>query len=198
MGIRVIGQKKFEVTETELLQQDLLFYIDNPRVYSVLHENGHDNPTQTEIEEIMCSLDHVNMYEQYVQNKGIKQYRNTYPEMDSFFAKQVKTGEIVRAQDVRDILGKIASDEGKSSTHIMQDYIKGDIDLEEAHARFEATGRSGDNYEKVKKFQRLISEKDFCDELKKEAVGNSKDILFSLRKINTAVTQLMKEIDKKK
>ena len=62
----------------------------------------------------------------------------------------------------------------------------------------EATGRSGDNYEKVKKFQRLISEKDFCDELKKEAVGNSKDILFSLRKINTAVTQLMKEIDKKK
>lgn len=112
--------------------------------------------------------------------------------------KQVKTGEIVRAQDVRDILGKIASDEGKSSTHIMQDYIKGDIDLEEAHARFEATGRSGDNYEKVKKFQRLISEKDFCDELKKEAVGNSKDILFSLRKINTAVTQLMKEIDKKK
>ena len=25
MGIRVIGQKKFEVTETELLQQDLLF-----------------------------------------------------------------------------------------------------------------------------------------------------------------------------
>ena len=288
MGIRVIGQKKFEVTETELLQQDLLFYLDNPRVYSVLHENGHDNPTQTEIEEIMCSLDHVkslksqimqngglieplivvkrkdryvvlegnsrlaayrilakndplkwsrvlvqilpedisdsdiftllgtfhlnpkkdwskfeqaayiyrqkkelgcsdsalgkqvgisaitvkkyceiyglmvehndthqshwNMYEQYVQNKGIKQYRNTYPEMDSFFAKQVKTGEIVRAQDVRDILGKIASDEGKSSTHIMQDYIKGDIDLEEAHARFEATGRSGDNYEKVKKF----------------------------------------------
>ena len=62
MGIRVIGQKKFEVTETELLQQDLLFYLDNPRVYSVLHENGHDNPTQTEIEEIMCSLDHVRLF----------------------------------------------------------------------------------------------------------------------------------------
>lgn len=55
MGIRVIGQKKFEVTETELLQQDLLFYIDNPRVYSVLHENGHDNPTQTEIERALLS-----------------------------------------------------------------------------------------------------------------------------------------------
>lgn len=259
MGIRVIGQKKFEVTETELLQQDLLFYIDNPRVYSVLHENGHDNPTQTEIEEIMCSLDHVkslksqimqngglieplivvkrkdryivlegnsrlaayrilakndplkwsrvlvqilpedisdsdiftllgtfhlnpkkdwskfeqaayiyrqkkelgcsdsvlgkqvgisaitvkkyceiyglmvehndthqshwNMYEQYVQNKGIKQYRNTYPEMDSFFAKQVKTGEIVRAQDVRDILGKIASDEGKRDLLLMDNNV---------------------------------------------------------------------------
>ena len=69
MGIRVIGQKKFEVTETELLQQDLLFYLDNPRVYSVLHENGHDNPTQTEIEEIMCSLDHVkSLKSQIMQN----------------------------------------------------------------------------------------------------------------------------------
>lgn len=72
MGIRVIGQKKFEVTETELLQQDLLFYIDNPRVYSVLHENGHDNPTQTEIEEIMCSLDHVkSLKSQIMQNGGL-------------------------------------------------------------------------------------------------------------------------------
>lgn len=256
MGIRVIGQKKFEVTETELLQQDLLFYLDNPRVYSVLHENGHDNPTQTEIEEIMCSLDHVkslksqimqngglieplivvkrkdryvvlegnsrlaayrilakndplkwsrvlvqilpedisdsdiftllgtfhlnpkkdwskfeqaayiyrqkkelgcsdsalgkqvgisaitvkkyceiyglmvehndthqshwNMYEQYVQNKGIKQYRNTYPEMDSFFAKQVKTGEIVRAQDVRDqlLIGKFTLESLTSGLYV--------------------------------------------------------------------------------
>ena len=72
MGIRVIGQKKFEVTETELLQQDLLFYLDNPRVYSVLHENGHDNPTQTEIEEIMCSLDHVkSLKSQIMQNGGL-------------------------------------------------------------------------------------------------------------------------------
>lgn len=61
MGIRVIGQKKFEVTETELLQQDLLFYLDNPRVYSVLHENGHDNPTQTEIEEKILKRIGVNL-----------------------------------------------------------------------------------------------------------------------------------------
>ena len=334
MGVRVIGQKKFEVSEDELYQQELLFYTDNPRVYSVLREKGHDNPTQTEIEETMCSLEHVknlksqiqqngglieplivvrrkdryivlegnsrlaayrilakndplkwskvivqilpddisdsdiftllgtfhlnpkkdwskfeqaayiyrqkqeldssdfalgkqvgisaitvkkyceiyslmkehndtvqshwNMYEQYVKNKGIRQYRNTYPEMDSLFAKQVKTGEIVRAEDVRDILGKIATDKGKSSKHIMQDYISGEIDLETAHARFEATGRSGDNYDKIRKFQKLIVSPEFCDELKKEAVGNGNDILFSLKKINTAIAQLMKEISKNK
>ena len=59
-------------SQTELLQQDLLFYLDNPRVYSVLHENGHDNPTQTEIEEIMCSLDHVkSLKSQIMQNGGL-------------------------------------------------------------------------------------------------------------------------------
>ena len=117
--------------------------------------------------------------------------------MDSLFAKQVKTKKIIRAEDVRDILGKIATDEGKSSKHIMQDYIRGEIDLATAYARFEATGRSGDNYNKIKKFQKLVTSPEFCDELKKEAVGNGKDIVFSLKKINIAVTQLMNEINKK-
>lgn len=97
MGIRVIGQKKFEVTETELLQQDLLFYLDNPRVYSVLHENGHDNPTQTEIEEIMCSLDHVkSLKSQIMQNGGliepliVVKRKDRYTQIISVIEEQIK------------------------------------------------------------------------------------------------------------
>ena len=333
MATITIGQKEFELEEAEVYQQDLLFYKDNPRVYSALRENGNDNPTQTEIQEKMCSMEHVkelktqiqqngglieplvivernsclvglegnsrlaayrllaagdplkwgkvrvnilpsditesdiftllgtyhlvkkkdwsifeqaayvyrqkeleqcsyatlakkvglsqptvkkyceiygfmienndtvqshwNMYEQYLKNKGIAKYRETYPEMDDLVVKQIKTGEIKKAADVRDILGKIASDEGKSSKHIMQDYISGDIDMETAYGRFEATGRSGDNYDKIKKFQKLVTSKEFSDELKKEAVGNVNNICFSLKKINAAVTALMKEIKNK-
>ena len=45
MATITIGQKEFELEEAEVYQQDLLFYKDNPRVYSALRENGNDNPT---------------------------------------------------------------------------------------------------------------------------------------------------------
>lgn len=85
MGIRVIGQKKFEVTETELLQQDLLFYLDNPRVYSVLHENGHDNPTQTEIEEIPNTR-----RDDYEKNSAYKELLSQFTEWANEMSRQIR------------------------------------------------------------------------------------------------------------
>lgn len=45
-----IGKKEYEITEEQLNQCELLFYEDNPRVYSILRANG-GTPTQKEIEE---------------------------------------------------------------------------------------------------------------------------------------------------
>lgn len=39
MGIITIGKKKFQTEEKEMNQQELFFYVDNPRVYSTLREN---------------------------------------------------------------------------------------------------------------------------------------------------------------
>ena len=54
-----IGGKNFQVEEMQIDQQELLFYIDNPRVYSALRENGNENPTQYEIETKIRSMEHV-------------------------------------------------------------------------------------------------------------------------------------------
>ena len=48
----------YPIYETELNQKKLRFYKDNPRIYSVINTEGYD-PTQQEIEEQMCNLDHV-------------------------------------------------------------------------------------------------------------------------------------------
>lgn len=37
-----IGKKEYEVIEEQLNQCELLFYEDNPRVYSILRANGGD------------------------------------------------------------------------------------------------------------------------------------------------------------
>lgn len=64
-----IGKRDYLVTITELNQADLLFYTENPRVYSTLNVAGGE-PTQEEIEEHMCNLDHVKQLKVSIESNG--------------------------------------------------------------------------------------------------------------------------------
>ena len=64
-----IGKKEYEVTEAHRNQCELLFYEDNPRVYSILRANG-GTPTQKEIEEKMTSMDHVKQLRLSIEQNG--------------------------------------------------------------------------------------------------------------------------------
>lgn len=64
-----IGKKDYLVRITELNQADLLFYTENPRVYSTLNIAGGE-PTQEEIEEHMCNLDHVKQLKVSIESNG--------------------------------------------------------------------------------------------------------------------------------
>lgn len=329
MGTIIIGKKEFQTREEEMNQQELLFYVDNPRVYSILRDSENENPSQAEIETLMkktenvknlkiqikqngglieplivvlrdddyivlegnsrlaayrilaeenpakwskvpvnvlpeeiteaeiftligtyhlvkkkdwtvyeqaayvyrqkqlqrCSdvtlakqvglspptvkkyvevykfmvqnedsvQSHWNLYEQYVANKWIKGYRDHYPEMDERIVTQIKTGEIKQARDIRDKLGKIARATDRTSKHIMRDIIEGRVDLDDAYTRFEATGRSGNNYVKIKEFRSLMTSDEFNTALPAEAVGNN-SILFELKKIKKEIDNMVREL----
>lgn len=64
-----IGKKDYEVEICELNQADLKFYTENPRVYSVLNIGGEE-PSQEEIEEHMCNLDHVKQLRLSIESNG--------------------------------------------------------------------------------------------------------------------------------
>lgn len=332
MGTIIIGQKEYQVKETEMFQQEILFWSENPRVYSMLRENGNENPSQTEIESLMRTTENVkelkvqieqnggliepltvvlrgddyiviegnsrlaayrilaegnptkwgrvpvnvlpetitdtelfiyvgtihlvkkkdwtvfeqaayvyrqkklqncpdstlakqvglapatvkkyisvyefmvasndtiqshwNFYEQYVTDKSIKKYRDTYPQMDDVFVAKIKSGEIPRARDIRDKLSPIAQATDRTSKRIMQDVIEGRADIDEAYTRFEATGRSGNNYVAIKKFRTLMTSDEFKTSLRAEAVGNN-NILFELKKIKKEIDRMVKELDYK-
>ena len=65
-----IGDKRFLVREEDVPVRDLLFYVDNPRVYSMLHNDG-EAPTQEEIEEHMLGMEHVKELRQSIEQVGL-------------------------------------------------------------------------------------------------------------------------------
>lgn len=57
--IMTIGKTPVQVTDTELNQAELLFFKENPRVFTALHSTENADPSQSEIEKIMCTREHV-------------------------------------------------------------------------------------------------------------------------------------------
>ncbi len=64
-----IGKKVFDVKIGELNQADLKFYVDNPRVYSVLRSQS-EIPSQEEIEELMTGMEHVKQLKLSIEENG--------------------------------------------------------------------------------------------------------------------------------
>lgn len=322
-----IGKKEYEITEEQLNQCELLFYEDNPRVYSILRANG-ETPTQKEIEEKMTSMDHVKQlrlsieqngglidplivvkrggryivlegnsrlaayrllaqkdsvkwqkvraqilpesvteneiftllgqyhlvgrkdwsvfeqaaylhrqkkasnleidtlaksvgltegkvktfisvyefmlehddlrpdrwsyYEEYLKSRGVKKYRDTSPAIDDVFVKQVKTGAIRQAIDVRNVLGEVAKANDKTAKRVMQDFIEEKRTIYDAHEILQATGKTTDNYKHIKKFQELICNSDTQTAIKLESTSN-KDLIFTLKKIQKELDKILKE-----
>ena len=113
--------------------------------------------------------------------------------MDEKIVTQIKTGKITRAEDIRDKLGRIAKASDKTAAKIMRDIIEGSSSLDQGYARFEATGKSGNSYKKVKEFRDLMTDEEFLLSLKREAAGN-KAMSLELKKISKAITKLLKEL----
>ena len=65
----IIGKEKYPVKIMEVDQNKLLFWKDNPRVYSALNVGSVD-PTQEEIENTMCNQDHVKVLKESIKSNG--------------------------------------------------------------------------------------------------------------------------------
>lgn len=65
-----IGKVEVPVVVKEMKQSELLFYAENPRVFSALRSSGNEHPTQFEIEKKMISLDNVKTLKVSIEANG--------------------------------------------------------------------------------------------------------------------------------
>lgn len=69
-GELVISGKKIAVKHTELEQEKLLFYPENPRIFSLLRLNSESEPSQQDIQEQLEEMEHVNSLVQSIKANG--------------------------------------------------------------------------------------------------------------------------------
>lgn len=65
----MIGKECYPIKRCKLEQKKLLFFSENPRVYSVLNTSD-ENPSQEMIEEVMCKADHVKQLKESIKSNG--------------------------------------------------------------------------------------------------------------------------------
>ena len=65
----LLRSKKIPVQLAEVAQETLIFYIDNPRLFSLVRADGRD-PTQEEIQDVLSGMDHVKQLVQNVKENG--------------------------------------------------------------------------------------------------------------------------------
>jgi len=134
---------------------------------------------------------HWSYYDEYLKNRGIKKYRETYANLDETIVTQIKNEEISQAIDIRNKLGVIAKVSGKTANKIMSGICEGKIDIYEGFDRIQDTGKTSNAYQILYKFRSKISEDDFEVQVKRE---DPKQITFELKKIKMAVDKILKEI----
>lgn len=65
----MIGRESYPVKRCEIEQKKLLFFPENPRVYSVLNASD-EKPSQEVIERVMCKSDHVKQLKESIKSNG--------------------------------------------------------------------------------------------------------------------------------
>lgn len=151
------------------------------QVYSFMLENDDLRP------------DRWSYYEEYLKSRALRKYRETSPQIDTTFVKQVKSGKIRQAMDVRVVFGEIAKAKGKTAAKIMQDIIEEKTDIYDGHERLKETGKTTNTYKQISKFHESITDDDFQKSLLLEATSNSA-IKFELKKIQKVVENLLKKL----
>ncbi|MCQ2752535.1 MAG: ParB N-terminal domain-containing protein [Coriobacteriales bacterium] len=131
-------------------------------------------------------------YDEYLKNQGIKKYRKAIPDIDDVIVEKVKSGEIREAIDIRNKLGEIAKSDSREAKQIMNDIIANNTTIYEGYEELEETGKIGDAYKVLQKFNERLNDKAFQKQLAKEDRGQIK---YQLKQIKKQTKRLLERMN---
>jgi hypothetical protein len=126
-------------------------------------------------------------YYEYLKCRKIASVRAICPDLDDVVVKQIRTGQIPKAADVRDKLSRVCSAEkGKAVRH----FVSGERSLDECYEEAIAGGADNVFYQRLHKFREVISTPDAKRDLRGMPSQVREKCRFELNKIKKKVTEL--------
>ena len=129
-------------------------------------------------------------YDEYLKSNKIKKARELYPELDTLVVKEIKTGGIPKAVDVRDGLKKICEAGGKT----LHKFATGASDFEDSVTSAERRGAGDTAYQRLKKFRDWTANDNVEEELLELSGEARKRCIFELDKIKKRTEFLLNKL----
>jgi len=130
-------------------------------------------------------------YDEFLSHHSIKRAREEYSELDGIFVEKVKSGEIPKAQDVREKLTKIAAVSGK----VLKAFVAGEGNFENCYDRAIARGADNAWYKRLNKFREQLADPDLKDVFLTMSEAHRKKCVFEIKKIKNILDRLLPKVE---
>lgn len=131
-------------------------------------------------------------YYELLSSTKLKKLSEEYAGFHESVIKRIKSGDIDRAADIRDKLSKIPV----SKKRIVNDFLAGEINIDEAYERVESSGSMDATYAKINKFRVWFGSEETAHSLKGISAEARQKIDFELKKLAKDTTRLQGIISK--
>lgn len=150
------------------------------RVYQLMVDNEDTDTTRW------------SYYYEYLSSTKIGKIREEYAGFDEVVLDKIKSGEIDRAADIRDKLSKIPVAKKK----IINAFVAGELTIEEAFDRVEASGSTDVTYNKINKFRVWFGSEETQSSLKHITPEARQKISLELKKLSRDTKRLQGVLEK--
>ncbi|MCY4260955.1 MAG: ParB N-terminal domain-containing protein [Rhodobacteraceae bacterium] len=132
--------------------------------------------------------DRWSYYDEYLKSQFIKKVRND--ELDKVVVKNITTGDIPRAVDVRDKLAVICK-----IPKVLKKFKSGSYDFEDAYSAAVQGGADSTPYMKLSKFRCWLATKEATDALSRTSGETRKKITYEMKRLNAIVPKALKNLE---
>ncbi|MFC2016986.1 hypothetical protein ACFLUD_01060 [Chloroflexota bacterium] len=127
-------------------------------------------------------------YDQYLKSRKIAKSRADIPQLDEIVVRKINSGEIPRAEDVRDKLTKICGVGGR----VQQEFVTKEGSFDKCFEKAIMQTENDALYQALNKFRTKIGDLDTKKEIQRMTPGRLRKCRYELQKIRAAATRLLK------